>query len=348
MLKEWFRGSSAQPEAPAPEKAVSRMVVDAEKPLETHESAVASRREAYEKKLAESAKEGPPHPSKMVSYDSLFRKIQGVILNGNNNEVQEGITLSVARNAQNAMVSTKWNLINPQMSHWEVNLQMNGFSDIVAASWNTLNRYQLMYQRVSSTGAMVVTQFMAQKQGGMSQGTVFAMLQYPWAFGGCTQVQYVKGQSFGLSHVQRLIRGVHVGTNLQYDPMTHNSYLSYALSLMTPKKDAGFVAEFVPSKGTWKVGATTYEWGQNMEAGIELELKEGREEMTSALNVGCRKNFVGGAQLATSLTAFSVVKAKLELPFGGEQPGANQFRMSFDCQYDIHSGALKQGLVFTA
>ncbi|KAG5491390.1 hypothetical protein JIQ42_01291 [Leishmania sp. Namibia] len=349
MLKEWLRGSSSEAEKPVEEKRpVSRMVIDAEKPLETRESAMSRRREAYEKKLAESAKEGPPHPSKMVTYDGIFRKAQSVLLEGNNNEIQEGITLNIARNAQNAMISTKWALVNPQMSHWEVNLQMNGFSDIVAASWNTLNRYQLMYQRVSSTGAMLVTQFMAQKQGGMSQGTVFAMMQYPWRFGGCTQVQYVKDQSLSLSHVQRLIRGVHIGTNLTVEPATHSSCLSHAISLMTAKRDAGFMAEMTPSKGTWKIAATAFDWSMNMDAAIELEFMEGREGMRSALNVGCRKSFVGGAQLTASLLGFNMAKVNLELPFGGEVPGANQLRLAFNCQYDIHAGALKQGLIFTA
>ncbi|KAG5492902.1 hypothetical protein JKF63_01482 [Porcisia hertigi] len=349
MLKEWLRGSSSGAEkSPEEKKPATRMVVDVEKSLETHESAATRRRDAYEKKLADSAKQGPLHPSKMVTYDSMFRKAQSVLLEGNNNEIQEGITLNVARSAQNTMISTKWALANPQMSHWEVNLQMNGFSDIVAASWNTLNRYQLMYQRVSSTGAMLVTQFMAQKQGGVSQGTVFAMMQYPWRFGGCTQVQYVKDQSVGLSHVQRLIRGVHIGTNLSLDSTTHNSYLSHAISLATAKRDAEFMAELTPSKGTWKIAATAFDWALNMDAAIELEYKEAREGMKSALNVGCRKKFVGGAHLTTSLLGFDTAKVNLDLPFGGEVPGGNQLRLSFNCQYDIHAGALKQGLVFTA
>lgn len=349
MLREWFRGSSSEAEKPAEEsKPASRMVVDAEKPLETHESSAAKRRDAYEKKLADSVREGPPHPNKTVAYDSIFRKAQGLLMEGGNNEVQEGVTLNVARNAQNTMVSTKWLLANPQKSNWEVTLQMNGFSDILAASWSTLNRYQLTYQRVSSAGAMLVTQFMAQKQGGMTQGTVFAMLQYPWRFGGCTQVQYVKDQSFSMSHTQRLIRGVHLGTNLTVEPQTHGSYLSHAVSFTTPKKDAGFMAECTPSKGTWKVAATAFDWATNMDAAVELEYVEGREGMRSALNLGCRKGFVGGAELTTSLLGFNTAKVNLELPFGGEVQGANQFRLGFNCDYDVHSGALKQGLVFTA
>jgi hypothetical protein len=349
MLRDWLRGSSGEAEKPVEEKKpVGRMVVDAEQPLESNENTAARRREAFEKKLAESAREGPPHPNKTVSYDSIFSKVQGVLLEGNNNELQEGIVLNVARNAQNAMVSTKWTLGSPQMSNWEVNLQMNTFSEVIAASWNTANRYQLTYQRISSAGAMLVSQFMAQKQGGMTQGTVFTMLQYPWRFGGCTQVQYLKDQFLTMSHTQRMIRGVHVGTNLTLETPTHNSFLSHAVSLTTPKKDAGFMAEWTPSKGTWKIAATAFDWALNMDAAIELEYKATRDSMTSALNLGCKKSFVGGAELKTSLLQFNTVKANLTMPFGGEVPGANQFRLEFNCQYDIHEGALKQGLVFTA
>ncbi|EPY27979.1 hypothetical protein STCU_01226 [Strigomonas culicis] len=348
MLREWFRGSSAEPEKAAAEKSNQRMVVDPEKPLETVESRAERRRHAFEKKLAETAKEGPPSPNHLVAYDSLFRRAQTVLLEGNNNEVQQGITLNVGRNVQNTMISSKWSFVNPQQSAWELSLQMNGFTDIIGASWSTLKRYQLMYQRSSSTGAMLVTQFMAQKQQGMCQGMLFGMLQYPWVSGGCTQVQYVKDQSFGLSHVQRLIRGVHVGSNLTVDPTTHASTLSYAASFMNPKKDSGFMAEITPSKGTWKVAATHFLWSQNMDNAIELEYKEGREGMATSLNVGCRKNYVGGAQLLAALKGFHTLKVNLTLPFGGTLPGMNQLRVLFDCEYDVHTGGLKQGLVFTA
>lgn len=351
MLKAWLRGSSGEEEKPAEEKrVVSRMVVDAEKPLDTHESSESARHEAYQKKLSESLREGPPSPGKTLTYDGIFRKVQGILLEGNasGDDALEGITINVARNAQNTMVSTKWALINPQQSHWEINLQANGFSDVVAASWSTLNRYMLMYQRYSSTGALILTQFMAQKQGGMTQGNVFAMMQYPWRFGGCTQVQYVKGQAFGISHVQRLIRGVHVGTNLSVEVPTHSSSLSHAVSIATPKKDVSFMAEVTPSNGTWKLAATAFDWVANTDVAMELECKGDCGEMKSVLNVGCRRSFVGGARLTTSLLGFNTAKANLELPFGGEVPGMNQLRLALNCAYDIHSGAMKQGLVITA
>lgn len=349
MLREWFRGSTSEPENTdaAPKKA-GRMVVDAENPLESTETVHQRRRDAFEKKLAESVKEDPPSANKLVTYDTLFRKVSDILLQGNNHEVQEGITLNISRNAQNVMIGSKWALVNPQMSNWELNLQMNGFTDMIAASWNTMNRYQLMYQRVSSTGALLVTQFMAQKQQGMCQGTVFGVLQYPLVSGGCTQAQYVKDQSFSLSHTQRIVRGVFVGSNLSVDTSTHASTLSHAVSFTTPKKDSSIIAEITPSKGTWRIGAHSFDWGQNMDAAMELEYKESRSGMTSSFNIGCRRSFIGGANLVASLCGFSTVKVNLDLPFGGQMPGVNQFRMTFNCHYDVHSGALKQGLLFTA
>lgn len=349
MLKQWLRGSSSETEKPAEEKkTVGRMVVDAEKPLETRESSASKRREAYEKKLAESARGGPLHPSQTVAYDSIFRRPQSLLLEGNNNEVQEGVTLNIGRGAQNTMISTKWNLSSPQTSNWEVNLQMNGFSDAIGASWNTLNRYQLFYQRVSSAGAMLVTQFMAQKQGGMTGGTFFAMLQYPWRFGGCTQLQYIKDQSFSMSHTQRLIRGVHLGTNLTVDPQTHGSSLSHAISFTTPTKANSLMAECTPSEGTWKIATTGFSWETNLHLAAEVEYKKTRDGMRSVLNFGCKKSFVGGAELTSSLLGFNTAKVNLELPFGGEVRGPNQFRVGLNCEYDVHNGSLKQGLIFTA
>ncbi|CCW68975.1 unnamed protein product [Phytomonas sp. Hart1] len=347
MLKEWLKGTPAEAEKTEAPKKSGRMVLDAEKTFEAEDSPQKSR-ELFEKKLSDSAKEGPPMAHKVVTYDNLFQKAQGILLEANNNEVQEGLNLNVSRNLQNTLIASKWCLVNPQMSHWEINFQMNGFSDIIAASWNTLNRYQLMYQRVSSRGAMLVSQFMAQKQQGLCQGTVFAMLQYPWVSGGCSQLQYIKDQSFTMSHIQRIIRGFYLGSSLSIDPNTHSSVLSHAASFTTPKKNTSFIAEWTPSKGTWKLAATSFDWGQNMDAAIELDYKEGREGTNTHFNIGCRKNFLTGSKLVASLKGFNKLKINLELPFGGEVRGANQFNLMFNCQYDIHSGAVKQGLVFTA
>ncbi|CCW64387.1 unnamed protein product [Phytomonas sp. EM1] len=344
MLKEWLKGSPVEAEKTEAPKKSARMVLDAEQTLDTEDSAQA-RRELFEKKLADSLKEGPPMPNKVVTYENLSQKIQSIL---KGNEFQEGLNLNVSRNLQNTLIATKWCLVNPNMSNWEINLQMNGFSDVIGASWNTLNRYQLMYQRYTRTGAMWVAQFMAQKQQGLCRGTVFTMLQYPWLPGGCSQFQYVKDQSFTMSHVQRIIRGLYLGSCLNVDPNTHASALSHAVSFTTPKKNASFIAEWTPSKGTWSLAASSFDWGQNMDAAIEVEYKEGREGMATSFNIGCRKNFLTGTKLIASLRGFNKLRVDLELPFGGDMRGMNQFHMMFNCQYDIHSGAVRQGLIFTA
>ncbi|CAD2216535.1 hypothetical protein AGDE_02442 [Angomonas deanei] len=347
MLKDWFRGSSAKPED-APTKTATRMEVDPEKSLETDESIREQRRLVFEKKLEESAKSGVRvHAMRVVTYDSIFQKAHNILLQGNQNETREGVYFNVGSNFQNTMVMSKWSLVNPKESNFEINLQMSGFSDVLAATWSTLSRYSLMYQRASSTGALVLAQFMAEKQQGMCQGMLFGMLQYPWVNGGCTRLQYVKDRQFSLSHLQRIIRGVNVGTNYSYDPMTHDSYLSYAMTWQTPKKD-GFVGEICPSKGTWKVAATGHLWSHNLDSAVELEYKETREGMKSALNLGCRKRFIGGGELVASLLGFGTLKTNLTLPFGGSMPSVNQVRLSINCEYDVHSGAIKQGIVLDA
>lgn len=350
MLMEWFRGSSDQA-AVATEKPVKRrtLEVDPETPLEPSPSEdIARREEAFRQKLSASSKEGPVSPAKLVSYDSLFRGVQGLLMEGNNAEVQEGLTLNVARNTQNIMIGSKCTIISPQMSHWEVNLQMNGFSDIVVASYNTLNRWSLMYQRVCSTGALLLAQCMAQRQQGMTQGTVVGMLQYPWLHGGCTQVQYVKNQSFSLSHVQRIIRGVHVGSNMTWDPMTKGSSLSHTVSVTNPTKTGCFAAEWSPSKGEWKLALTRKDWARDAEFGMQLDYAQRGQGMMSFLSFGLKKHFIGGGSMTAALSGFSVVKAAVQLPFGGDRRGLNQMHCLYNAQYDIHSGALKHGLVFTA
>lgn len=349
MLREWLRGTPSEEVAkPDDAKPVMRMVVDAEQPLESCADERAKQREAFEKKLKESAVEKPAAAQGMLSYETLFRNSQGVMLEGSMNEVQEGININIARNVQNTMLSSKWTLATPQTSNWEITAQMNGFNDIIAASWSTLNRYQLLYQRMPLNGALIVAQFMAQKQRGMVQGNVFGMMQYPWLFGGCTQVQYIKDQSFSVSHLQRLVRGLHVGSNLTLNPATRSSTLSHVLSFITPNKDASFLCELTPAKGSWRLVATAHDWGQNMDAAMQLEYNEGQEGMASLLSFGCRKKFIGGAQLTTAISAFNQLRASLSLPFGGEVPGVNQLALQINCQYDVHSGKLRQGLSLTS
>ncbi|KEG13017.1 hypothetical protein DQ04_01271170 [Trypanosoma grayi] len=350
MLMEWLRGKPAD-ESAAPQKPPQRKTLDLdpETPLEPSPAeAIALREDAFRKKLAASAKEGPASPAKLVSYDTMFRRAQRLLIEGNASEIQEGLTMNLSRHAQNVMISSKFALVSPQMSHWEVGLQMNGFSDIVVATYNTLSRWTLMYQRVSSTGALLLAQCMAQRQQGMTQGTVVGMLQYPWVFGGCTQLQYVKGQVLSLSHTQRIIRGVHVGSNLSWDPNTKGTALSYAASATNPAKTGMLAAEWHPSKGEWKLALTRSDWAHDAEFAMQLEYANKGESMLSLLSFGLRKQFVGGGAMSAALCGFSKLKAIVELPFGGERRGFNQLHCLYNAQYDINSGSLKHGLVFTA
>ncbi|EAN97019.1 putative Mitochondrial import receptor subunit ATOM40 [Trypanosoma cruzi] len=350
MLMEWLRGKSEEVSA-APEKTVRRKLldVDPETPLEPSPAEAASQREEkFRRKLAASAKEGPTSPAKLVSYESMFRGAQRLLMEGNFGEINEGLTLNVARNAQNVMISSKCVLLSPQMSHWEVSFQMNGFSDIVAASYNTLSRWSLMYQRVSSTGALLLAQCMAQRQQGMTQGTVVGMLQYPWVQGGCTAVQYVKNQSFTLSHAQRIIRGLHVGSSLSWDPMTKGTSLSHGFTAVNSLKKGSLSGDWTPSKGEWKLAITKKDWAHDAEFAMQLDHTQKDQDMTSQLSFGLKKQFIGGSSMSAVLNGFSVVKAAVGLPFGGERIGLNQMHCRYNVHYNIRSGALKHGLVFTA
>ncbi|CBH14476.1 Archaic translocase outer mitochondrial membrane 40 [Trypanosoma equiperdum] len=351
MLKEWLRGKqSEEPVAQAEPVKRGALGVDVESSLEpSQEEIIAQREDAFRRKLAASAKEGPPSPGKVVAYDTLLRPLQRLLLDGNAAETQEGLTISVARNAQNVMMSTKTMLVSPQMSNWELSLQMNGFSDIVVATYNTLSRWSLMYQRVSSTGALLFAQCMAQRQQGMTQGTVVGMIQYPWVQGGCTQVQYVKDQSFSVSHAQRLIRGFYLGSNLSWDALTKGTSLSYAGCITNPSKTGSLAAEWSPSKGEWKVGLTRSDWASDVEFAMQLEYtKKGQSGLMGLLSFGTKKQFVGGGSVSTAMLGFSQLKAVVEVPFGGDRSGFNQFMCMYNALYDIHSGGLKHGVVFTA
>eukprot|EP00796_Vickermania_ingenoplastis_P006168 gene6168-4446_t len=331
MLKDYLRGSSSAPqEEEAPKKASSRMVVEAETPLNEAEAREERRRAVAEQKMAEIVEQGPAQPKRMVAYDSLFQHVQEILMeDGRGNEFKEGVQINVSRRAMNAMIS-------PNMSEWEVNLQMNGFTDILAATWSTSNRYQLIYQNVSSLGSLFVAQVFAQTKGPATQGSLFTMFQYPWWFGGCSQIQYLKGQNFSLSHTQRLIRGKNVD-------------LAHALSIATHKKNTIMVGEIHPLKGTWKISAAMREWGNSSKGVAELEYKETEDgQKASALKLGFQRAFVGGANITTSLINFDAVNIDVHLPFGGSIQGLNQFKMQLKCKYDLRSGGLKHNLVLTA
>lgn len=351
MLKDWLRGSSESKTETEKKQPASRMVVAAETLQDEEQIKQERRRTAAEKKLSELVENGSPRPRKMTSYDSLFEPAQDLLLSGHAHEVFDGVQVKLSRHAQNAMVSSKWMLGKPNASEWELNVQMNGFTDIIAASWSTSNRYQLMYQNVSPTGALFVGQAFSQTKGPSVQGSIFAMLQYPWAFGGCSQVQYLKGQNFTLSHTQRLLRGVHFGSNLVISSAApdNNAVLSHAISVATPRKDVVFMGEVIPSKGEWKVAAVAKDWAMNTRGVAELSYKESEEgRKASMLKFGLQRSFVGGANITTALINFASVNIDAVLPFGVGLQGASQFKFQVKCNYDLHTGGLKHGLVFTA
>ena len=358
MLKEWIQSwSNPKPttgDQPASDgsstPAKASINFDPENLQSQQVDPVAQREEEILKKLRESAKEPPPTPNNAVTFDSVFRNSSRILLDGNQHETHEGLQVNVGRNAQNCMVSSKWQFGNPQMSGWDVNLQMNGFSDMTSVGYSTLGRWSLMYQRVFKSNAMAVLQFMAQPQAmamGGPAGTFFGLMQYPWVTGGCSQLSYVKSQNFSLNHMQRLIRGVYAGVQLSYDPNTRGTSMTYGFSATNPSRSSTLGFELKPDSGEWKVAFATSDWESDMELATQLEYTEKRNGKVSLLSVGMRKNLIGGGLINCVLSGFSKLKANLELPFGGDRAGFNQMRMVYGIQYDLHNGALKQGVSLT-
>ena len=356
MLSGYFKGEST--EKPVDEgiakkenlKAARRAALDAEPEAPTEmseEEKSESRDNAIRKKLADSAKEAP-HQQQMTAYDGMFRNATRILLDSHMADLHEGLQLSLARNAQNAMVSSKWLFGTPQQSHWEVNIQMNGFTDVMSVSYNTLNRWQLMYQRMFSSGAMAVLQFMAQPQAaamGGPPGTFFGMVQYPWVRGGCTQLQYVRSQQVSLSHCQRLIRGVYVAAQMSTDLNTNSTNMTYAG--MSASGKTSWSGEYKPHSGEWKVATTRSDWGTDTEMACQIENSDKRNGKVCIMSVGVRKNLIGGGNLSAVLSGFSRLKAILEMPFGCERAGFNQLMFSYNAQYDINTGGLKHGISMT-
>lgn len=351
MLKEWLRGGSSsngdESSGSAP-KASTRMTVAADVPLE--ESKEDRRLGILEKKMTDLVSKGSMHQNKTITYDLIFKPIQE-LLNMQKNEINEGIQIHVARHAQNAMITSKWDLGKPQTALWEVEAKMNSFSDMIAASWSTANRYQLMYQNVFPFGASFVAQIFAQSKGNATQGSIFSMLQYPWSFGGCSQIQYFKGQHFCMSHLQQMVRGVYFGSMFMTTTgaPTHTVDLTHAFLIQNHKKSASFMGEINPQKGTWKLGAVGKDWGLNTKGVAELEYSEAEQgQKASSLMLGVSRAFVGGAKIATALVNFQQLHINLQIPFGGKFKNANQMEMQIKCLYDLHSGGLKHGIVFNA
>ena len=354
MLREYFFGKEVDPlttnkDSSQKESPLKKTIEVVEMTNEVSEEELEAKRESdFRRKLRESAREPPPQPHNLLTYDSALRVSSRILMDGNmGGDAYDGFQVNVSRNAHNAMMSSKWHLGNPQVSHWEVGLQMNGFNDVVSASYNTLSRWQLMYQRMFTSGALGVLQFMAQPQAmamGGPPGTFFGMLQHPWVWGGCSQFQYIKPQQMSLSHMQRVIRGVHVGSQLTFELPTQSTHTSFVFS--ASRKSSTIAAEIKPSSGEWKVAATKMDWATDTEFACQLEFVEKRTGKLNLLSMGLRKQLVGGGQVQAVLSGFSKVRTLLELPFGGERVGYNAVRVTWGVQYDIGTGKLSQGLSF--
>lgn len=357
MLTNWFTGKSAAPveEAATPQNTASsqrRTLLESDpiqhKELSAEERAIESQEE-HKRKLRESALEKPANPNSMFAYDNALRGPQRILMEGHHDSA-EGLNLNVSRNVHNTMVSTKWQLGNPQASNWELSLQMQGFSDVISASYSSLSRWQLMYQKTFASGGLIVAQMMAQPQmmamGGPA-GSFFGLIQYPWVTGGCSALQYVKSQQVAFSHMQRVLRGLHVGAQMTYDINTKGTSMSYAFHSQSSDRAMTWAGEVKPESGEWKVACTKADWGNDVEVCAQLEYTEKRNGLVSLMSLGLKRNLIGGGHMSAVLAGFSKIRAAFEFPFGGERTGFNQVNFGYNLQYDIASGGLKQGVTIT-
>jgi len=341
MLKEWYNQYFGGKKPEEEVKPVANRAYDPEaQPL-------AEQKPTGTSKPRRDGGKGGPHPNNSVAYDNIFRRATQVLLDGQMNQLTEGLQINVARQAQTIMLSSKWQLASPQTSAWEFGLHANGFVDMVAVTYSTTQRWTMMYQRVTRAGALVLMQFMTQpQQMGMGPaGQFFGLLQYPWIKGGCTQLQYVGSAQVALSHMQKTLHGVYLGSQLSYDIMTRGTSLSYGL--MVEKPNTVFGAEFKPDSGEWKVAYTKSDWESDADVTAQLELSDKRHGKMNLLSVGYRKYLIGGGVLHTAISGFSKLKASLDLPFGCDREGINQVRFHYNLVYEIRTGGLKQGVSVT-
>jgi hypothetical protein len=332
-------------DTPAPPK---KHVLDEDPALPTPMTPEEEEREKarlIRQKLREAVME-QPHASHSVTYDSLSRATNRILMEGHSSstmEFHDGLQLCVQKQFQNTQVQSRWSFGNPQQANWESNVTMNGFNSVVSVTWSTLGRAQLMYQRMFNTGGLLVTQFMMQPTPMGNHGTLFALMQYPWVNHGCSTATFLKGQHVSLTHCSRLIRGVHVGANFNYDLNTHASTLTYAAATTSSDKNTHWVGEWKPSSGEWKLGTATSLWAHDAEVAAQIELKEGRQGMSPNLVLGIRKPLIGGGCIHSSLANFKKIKLALELPYGLDRVGS-RIQVQYGVQLDVATGGLKHGL----
>lgn len=352
MLTNYFTGKGAAPaeEAAAPADTTSsqrKQLLESD-PVHHKEMSAEEReaesQEGYRRKLSEGDR-----PAPLFAFDNALRGPQRILMEGHQDST-EGLTLNVARNVHNTMVSTKWMFGNPQSANWELSLQMQGFTDVVSVSYSTLARWSLMYQKTFTAGGLIVAQMMAQPQmmqmGGPA-GSFFGLVQYPLVRGGCTAVQYVKTQQVAVSHMQKVLRGLHVGAQMSYDVNTKGSSMSYAFHSQSSDRGMTWAGELKPASGEWKVACTKADWGNDVEVCAQVEFTEKRNGLVSLMTLGLKRNLIGGGHMSAVIAGFSKIRAALEFPFGGERAGFNQVNFGYNLQYEIASGGLKHGVTIT-
>lgn len=352
MLTNYFTGKGAAPAeetaAPVDDSSSVRKKLLESDPIHHKEMSPEEKRaqtqENYKRKLSQDDK-----PAPLFAYDNALRGPQRILMEGHQDS-SEGLTLNVARNVHNTMVSTKWTFGNPQAANWELSLQMQGFSDVISASYSTLSRWSLMYQKTFTAGGLVVAQLMAQPQmmqmGGPA-GSFFGLVQYPLVRGGCTAVQYVKTQQVAVSHMQKILRGLHLGAQMTYDVNTKGTSMSYCFNSQTSDRSMTWAGELKPSTGEWKVACTKADWGNDVEVCAQVEYTEKRQGLVRLMSLGLKRNLIGGGHMSAVIAGFSKIRAAIEFPFGGERAGFNQVNFAYNLQYEIASGGLKHGVTFT-
>lgn len=349
MLKNLFRSEDADAAQTATKespKALQRRTVevDPEEERTSSEERQRSERSLFKKKLRDGRVDRPANPNSMFAFDNVFRGPNRILMEQSGDE---GLTISCSRNAINSMVTSKWQFGDPKSSSWELGVQMHGFSDLVMASYNTMKRWQLTYQRTFSAGGLAVAQFMAQPammQMGGPGGSFFGLVQIPSVTGGCTALQYVKSQQFALSHMQRIVRGVHIGAQATYSIPTKDTTMAYVAHTVSPNKSFQWGAEVKPESGEWKVSCIKSDWATDLEMCAQVEHTQKRQDFVSLLSFGLKAHLVGGGTVQAAISGFSKVKAALELPFGGDRVGMNQVAFGYNCMLNLENGGLKQGV----
>ena len=341
-MKFWRRKSEPVPDV------ISEEPEDMSTSIEiSPENKIKERAMAIKSKLKEDLRH-KPKLGQHFSYEKLFRPISQVLMDQSVGEGDEGMTMACSRQNMNVSLTTKYALKTWQTSAWDLTLQAHGFSDFLSATYSTLNRYQLMYQRIFKTGAMGIAQWVVQPgpmvPGPVPPGNFFTLFECPWRRHGCSAFTYLKGQHVSLSHTERLLRGLFAGSMLTYDLTTHNTAMSYGIQRSSTDRKTLFVAEY-KNEGDMRISLLRKDWLTDTEVVLDVDYVERKNGVrSSGFNAGIRRNLLGGGALNIILNNFSKIRGILDLPYGLDLPGANQVRLSYAINYDIPTSTLKHGM----